>query len=278
MKKASMIIDVEKCNGCHNCFLACKDEFAGNDWPSYSAAQPRHGAKWLTLAVTERGEYPMLDVAYLPVPCQHCEDAPCLVDDAVYRRPDGIVLIDPEKARGREDLAELCPYGAINWNTELQLPQKCTFCAHLIDAGWDKPRCVQACPTGALAFHLSEEKTAQPGAAKDGAVLHPEYQTSPRIAYRGLNRIICAFIGGSVITRTDGITECLEGATARLSKNGEIIAETMTDGFGDFKFDNLPENSGPYGVEIRQAGYAAVSRQAELATSIYLGKIELLKI
>lgn len=277
MKKASMIIDAEKCNGCHNCFLACKDEFSGNDWLPYSAAQPRHGAKWLDLQVTERGAYPMLDVTYLPVPCQHCDNAPCLADDAVYRRADGIVLIDPEKAKGNEGLARLCPYGVISWNPEQKLAQKCTFCAHLIDAGWDAPRCVQACPTGALAFSFSEEEATSP-AGGDAAVLHPEYQTSPRIAYHGLHRINRCFAGGSVIRKTNGYSECVEGAKVTLFLGAEPVAETVTDGFGDFKFDNLLQGRSSYVVEVTKAGYAAVSKQFDLVTSIYLGKIELLEL
>ena len=47
MAKYGMLIDVNKCNGCFNCFLACKDEFAGNDYLPYSAAQPLAGQFWM---------------------------------------------------------------------------------------------------------------------------------------------------------------------------------------------------------------------------------------
>ena len=73
-------------------------------------------------------------------------------DGAVYRRDDGIVLIDPEKAEGRRALSTPVPYRVIYWNEEKQIPQKCTLCAHLLDEGWKEPRCVEACPTGALVF------------------------------------------------------------------------------------------------------------------------------
>ena len=43
MKQWYMVIDVRWCHDCNNCFMSCKDEHVGNDWPGYTAAQPRHG-------------------------------------------------------------------------------------------------------------------------------------------------------------------------------------------------------------------------------------------
>ena len=71
---------------------------------------------------------------------------------AVYRRQDGIVMIDPVKAKGQKQIVTACPYRVIEWNEEKQIPQKCTFCAHLLDKGEKEPRCVESCPTGALVF------------------------------------------------------------------------------------------------------------------------------
>lgn len=76
--------------------------------------------------------------------------------DAVYRREDGLVIIDPAKAAGHSELVDACPYGAIYWNDDLGLPQKCTGCAHLVDAG-ALPHCVDACATGALQFGEEED-------------------------------------------------------------------------------------------------------------------------
>ncbi len=98
-----LIIDVEKCEDCNNCFLACKDEHVDNEWPGYSLPQPLHGHRWMNIMRKERGQFPMIDVAYLPIPCMHCDRAPCIEaakGGAVYKRDDGIVIIDPEKARG----------------------------------------------------------------------------------------------------------------------------------------------------------------------------------
>ena len=80
MKKWNLIIDVAKCHDCNDCFLSCKDEYWENDFPPYSAAQPRHGHRWINIMRKERGQYPKVDVVYLPTPCMHC-------DDLASRRP-----------------------------------------------------------------------------------------------------------------------------------------------------------------------------------------------
>ncbi len=89
------------------------------------------------------------------MPCMHCDDALCVKaaqDGAIYKRSDGVVIIDPKKSEGQKRLVSTCPYRVIYWNEEKQIPQKCTFCAHLLDKGWKEPRCVEVCPTGALTF------------------------------------------------------------------------------------------------------------------------------
>ena len=103
MKKWNLIIDVACCHDCNDCFLADKDEFVGNDFLPYSLAQPWSGHRWLNIHRKERGQYPIVQVAYLPMPCQHCADAPCMKDSpegTVYRREDGLVIIDPVRGQG----------------------------------------------------------------------------------------------------------------------------------------------------------------------------------
>ena len=92
MAKYGMVIDVNKCNGCHNCFLSCRDEYAGNDYLPHSAAQPLHGQYWMQIGEKERGTYPKVKLSYIPLPCLHCGDAPCITASpkgAVHRRADG---------------------------------------------------------------------------------------------------------------------------------------------------------------------------------------------
>ena len=138
MPRYGILIDITKCTGCYNCFLTCRDEFAGNDNGSYAAAQPMSGMNWMKVLEKERGQYPKVKVAYTPVTCMHCENAACIKaarDNAVYRRPDGIVIIDPVKAKGQKQIVSGCPYRVIEWNEEKQVPQKCILCAHMLDKG-----------------------------------------------------------------------------------------------------------------------------------------------
>ena|SRR5204863_4775034 len=163
MQKWNMIIDVAECTNCNLCTLAVMDEYIGNAWPPYSAPMPKHGHKWINILQKERGQVPMIDIAYVPTMCNHCDNPPCMAKagDAVRKRDDGIVLIDPEKARGRKDLLDACPYGHIWWNEELQLPQIWPFDAHLLDQGWQQTRGQQSCPTGAMrAIKVEDDEMA----------------------------------------------------------------------------------------------------------------------
>ena len=56
MKKWNLIIDLERCNGCFNCFISCKDEHVGNSHPGYAAPQPLHGHRWIDIRTHERGQ------------------------------------------------------------------------------------------------------------------------------------------------------------------------------------------------------------------------------
>ena len=140
----AILIDITRCNGCFNCQIACKDEHVDNDWSPYAKPQPDMGHFWMRVNEVERGVVPKVKVSYIPKLCLQCENPPCekaARDGAVYRRKDGIVIIHPEKSKGQREILESCPYGCIFWNGELDIPQKCTFCAHLLDQGWKEPRC-----------------------------------------------------------------------------------------------------------------------------------------
>lgn len=185
-----MIVDVKKCTACYNCVLACKDEFWGNAYYPYSAPQPKFSHFWIRIEKKEEGRWPdLIKVTYTPIPCMHCDDPPCaktVKNGAVYKRADGIVIIDPERSKGQRQIVEACPYKAIFWNEELQIPQKCTFCVHLIDKGWYMPRCVEVCPVEALIFGDADDPKSEvsrilsEGRAKP---LHPEYGTKPKVYY-----------------------------------------------------------------------------------------------
>jgi Fe-S-cluster-containing dehydrogenase component len=278
MKKWNMILDVAECTNCNLCTLAVMDEYVDNAWPEYSAPMPKHGHKWINILQKERGQAPMIDIAYVPTMCNHCDDAPCIKaapKGAIKKRRDGIVIIDPEKAKGQKQLVDACPYGHIWWNEDLQLPQAWTFDAHLLDRGWTQTRGQQSCPTGAMrALKVTDEEMARIALDGNLEVIKPEIGTKPRVYYRNLWRYSKCFIGGSVAEQKLGVTDCVEGASVQLVKNGASVAVTTTDNYGDFKFDKLDENSGRYSLQIFSRGRSKVV-DVELGTSISLGEIRL---
>jgi Fe-S-cluster-containing dehydrogenase component len=279
MPKWNLIIDVAECTNCQLCTLATMDEYIDNDWPGYAAPMPKHGHRWIDILQKERGQMPFIDIAYVPTMCNHCDDAPCIAaatDGAITKRDDGIVLIDPEKARGQKHLVDACPYGHIWWNEEHAVPQAWTFDAHLLDQGWTKTRGQLSCPTQAMRAVNVEDGEMARMVRDDGLeVLKPELGTKPRVWYKNLWRYSTAFIGGSVSAQANGTVDCVEGATVRLMKDGGAIAETETDNYGDFKFDRLEPDSGAYRVEIDADGHEKKTVEAELTESIYLGEIRL---
>jgi Fe-S-cluster-containing dehydrogenase component len=277
MKKWNIIIDVAECTNCQLCTLSAMDEYVGNAWPGVAAPMPRHGHQWIDIKQKERGQAPMIDIAYAPTMCNHCDNAPCLAKggDAVKKRADGIVIIDPDKAKGRKDLVESCPYGHIWWNEELQLPQTWPFDAHLLDQGWQQTRGQQACPTGAMrAIKVEDDEMARMARDESLEVMKPEAGTKPRVYYRNLWRYSKSFIGGSVAAEANGVVDCVEGATVRLIKDGQTVARATTDNYGDFKFDKLDENSGRYTIEVMGLGRTKML-DASLGASVFLGEIRL---
>ena len=276
MSKWNMVIDVAECTNCNLCTLATMDEYIGNDWPGYAAPMPKHGHKWINILAKERGQVPFLDVAYLPTMCNHCDNAPCVSasNGAITKREDGIVLIDPEKAKGNKDLVDACPYGHIWWNEELEIPQAWPFEAHLLDKGWNKTRGHHSCPTGAMqSIKVTDDEMERMADEQNLEVLQPELGTKPRVWYKNLWRFSKAFIGGTVSSECEGRVDCVEGATVLLLRDTSEIATTQTDNYGDFKFDRLEENSGNYEINILANGHAPKMLSLELTNSIYLGEI-----
>jgi Fe-S-cluster-containing dehydrogenase component len=274
MKNYGMIIDLDKCTGCYNCFLACRDEHYGNDFPPISSGQPFTGHFWMQIAEEERGKYPKVKVSFTPKPCMHCDDPPCAkpsTNGAVSKRPDGIVIIDPEKSKGQKEIVSSCPHRVIFWNEEKSIPQKCTLCAHLLDQGWPEPRCVEACPTAALVFgDLSDPKSevSKLWNSKQAEVFHPEFDLKPRVKYIGIPR---RFIAGSVLFKDRG--ECAENVKVTLTGRGKKQA-VKTNNYGDFEFEGLGEGEA-FKVKLEYRGYAPASFDVQTKTDVYLGDIYL---
>lgn len=170
----AIVADLNRCVGCQTCTSACKH--ANNTAP---------GIQWRKVLDFETGEYPVVNRAFIPVGCMHCDTPSCLdicPSTATQKRDDGIVTIDYDKCIGCAYCAVSCPYQAryrvdkpssayggkaMRHETlredygRLGVSQKCTLCVDRIDEGRAKglvpgidmaatPACVATCISGAL--------------------------------------------------------------------------------------------------------------------------------
>ena len=170
MTKLAIAINKERCVGCHTCANACKMQ---NNVPM--------GMLWnriLTEGVDTldgaKGEYPNLTREYLPVQCQHCENAACLKvcpTGATYKDDKGRVEIDYDKCIGCRMCMAACPYTGVrsfNWEEpkypvdhavgdadvpkhQKHVVEKCTFCYQRL-AREEVPACMELCPARARHF------------------------------------------------------------------------------------------------------------------------------
>lgn len=175
----AMVIDVRRCIGCHACSVACKSE---------NAVPPGAWRMWVKQG--EKGHYPNVSTAFLPVMCNNCEDPICIRNcptQATYQREDGIVMVDPHRCIGCKYCIASCPYNARYLNPVKKYVQKCYWCYHRVDAGLE-PACVNTCPTRALAFgniHDPDSEVSRLLGRNSIAVLKPEKNTGPQVFYIG---------------------------------------------------------------------------------------------
>lgn len=138
MSHYGLLVDLDRCIGCHSCEIACKNEnhvVLGSHWNKVLLRGPY-------------GDFPHLSEYYLPAQCMQCESAPCVhvcPTGASYRDPDtNVVLVDQSKCIGCKYCMMACPYGVRSWNPKKNVVEKCTLCQQLTMVG-QNPACVDAC-------------------------------------------------------------------------------------------------------------------------------------
>ncbi len=186
--RLGMVIDLDKCTGCQACIIACKAE---NNIPVAGPDQAAKGRAiaWMQLLPMVEGELPHVRERFIPQPCNHCEQPPCVKVcpvGATYQNPDGVVAQIYTRCIGCRFCTVACPYTRryFNWftpqwpeemkaqlNPEVYvrtrgIAEKCTFCSQRVRAGKDLaqkegrpvrdgdiiPACMESCPAKAIYF------------------------------------------------------------------------------------------------------------------------------
>ena len=220
--KWALVIDLDRCDGCGACVVACQTE---NNVPTVGQDDVATGRSmhWIRIERYIEGEYPNVKVRFLPMMCQHCESAPCesvCPVYATYHNPEGLNVQVYNRCIGTRFCGNNCPYSVrfFNWwdpafdeATKNQLNpdvsvrergimEKCSFCMQRIRRGKDhakdegrpvkdgdiQPACAQTCPTGAMTFgniNDHESKVHEMVHGKRAYRLFEEKGTHPSVYY-----------------------------------------------------------------------------------------------
>lgn len=189
--KWGMVLDLERCIGCHACSVACKVE------NSVSLGHFRTKVYYYDHHGRNAVGKPAMQRAFLPSLCMHCEDAPCLKacpTNSIARGADGVVRIDTTTCDSSKDCIAACPYGAIHTDPVADVADKCDWCSHRLEVGMD-PACVEVCPAEVYAFGDLNDPASKVSQIyrRRGAelsVLKPEEGTKPGTHYRGLGGVV----------------------------------------------------------------------------------------
>ena len=231
-------IDLQKCTGCRDCQIGCKDEHCGNSWLPYAAEQPDTGQFWMNVTEKERGAGSHVRVSYVPIIGAQTRAIAELAPEVLQARDDGLIVIDPEKAKGRKDIAD--KFEGVYWNEELQIPQGCTGCAHLLDDPDSPiriPRCVDSCPVEAILFGDESEFDLENAEQLD---------EQSNVYYKELPK---TFIAATVFDPAE--MEIVEGAKVT-AKSADDCFEATTDEWGDFWLKEIP--AAEYRLTIEKDG------------------------
>lgn len=188
MTRWGMVIDLDRCTGCGACEVACKSE---NNIATVTPDQADMGRAfaWMRVMTEVTGDFPNTSMRFMPRPCMHCDNPPCVQVcpvGATYINPEGIVGQIYPRCIGCRYCANACPYTVkyFNWfvpnwpvserahlNPDVSVRpkgviEKCTFCDHRLQRAREdaraegrelreedyQPACAEVCPTGAIVF------------------------------------------------------------------------------------------------------------------------------
>ena len=218
-----MAADLDRCNGCGACVVACRAE---NNISTVGAEQAAIGrAKhWIRVERYWEGEFPDVRLTFRPVMCQQCDNAPCepvCPTYASHHTEDGLNAQVYNRCIGTRYCANACPYNVRffdffnpSWEKPLHLQlnpdvslrevgvmEKCTFCVQRINEakivvkrdgdgrvpdGTIVPACAQTCPTKAIVFgDISDPKSeiSRLKALDRDYVVLAELNAKPRTSY-----------------------------------------------------------------------------------------------
>ncbi len=222
MPRWGMVIDLDRCNGCGACSVACQAENNVRPTPPDEAARGR-AISWMEVIPHVQGHYPDLRARFLPRPCFHCQNPPCIKVcpvKATYLNADGLVGQVYTRCIGCRYCTNACPYNAkyFNWYEPESPPgsekylnpdvsprtrgvvEKCSFCHHRLQkakekaAGEKRPlregeydvACAEACPAKAILFgDLADPESTAARAAQSSRSfrLLEELGTDPSVVY-----------------------------------------------------------------------------------------------
>jgi molybdopterin-containing oxidoreductase family iron-sulfur binding subunit len=191
----AMVIDLDRCTGCEACVVACNVENNVAIRGEQEAARGR-AINWIRVERYFEGEYPDVRARFVPVLCQHCEQAPCepvCPVYATYHTEEGLNAQVYNRCVGTRYCANNCPYTVRFFNffdpdwpeplAEAHNPEvsvrsrgvmeKCTFCIQRICKGEEKarvegrdvrdgdvvPACVQSCTAKAMSCATIDDAT-----------------------------------------------------------------------------------------------------------------------